>query len=103
MNRQFFFIKLIAPRPTFSQDMDEAERAVMMEHIQYWTRLTEAGTAVLFGPVFEPTGGYGMGVIEVADEQAAHEVLQQDPTILSERNFAYEIHPMRVGMIRKQS
>lgn len=102
MSKQFFFIKLIAPRPTFAQDMNDEERTVMQEHISYWMGLTQEGTAVLFGPVFEPTGGYGMGVIEVADEQAAKEIMLHDPTILSNRNFAFEIHPMRVGMIRKQ-
>ena len=53
--RQFLF-KLIAPRPTFAQDMMEAERKVMQEHVVYWKGLADRGVAVVFGPVLDPKG-----------------------------------------------
>ncbi len=48
MPKQFFFIKLIAPRPTFAQDMSQNEKQMMQEHVAYWRSLTEEGIAVVF-------------------------------------------------------
>ena len=36
---QHFLCKLIPPRPTFQQDMSDAETKVMPEHVAYWTSL----------------------------------------------------------------
>jgi len=101
MDKQHFFIKLIAPRPTFSQDMNEKERELMQRHIAYWKGLVEQRTAIVFGPVFDPKGGYGMGIIEVATPEQAQEIMANDPTILANQNFGFEIYPMRLGMIRE--
>ena len=101
MDKKHFFIKLIAPRPTFAQDMTEDERKLMMTHIAYWRDLTEKRISLVFGPVFDPAGNYGMAIIEVEDEAAAKKTLENDPTIIADQNFSFEIYPMRVGMERK--
>lgn len=99
MEKQFFFFKLVPPRPSFSQDMNDAERAIMMEHIEYWRGLTQQGTSVLFGPVLEPSGGWGLGIVEVENEAAAKAIGDKDPSIAKGLN-TFEVHPMRIGMIR---
>lgn len=101
MEKQHFFIKLLAPRPTFTQDMTDAERAVMNEHIVYWKDLTDKRIAIIFGPVFDPQGGFGMGVVEVNNEEEAKAIMAKDPTITSGLNFGFEIYPMRIGQIRQ--
>lgn len=40
----------------------------MDRHIAYWTGKAQAGIAVVFGPVMDPKGVYGMGVYRVQDE-----------------------------------
>jgi len=53
-----FVFRLIPPRPSFSSDMSEGERATMMEHIAYWSALAEEGNVLAFGPVDDPSGAY---------------------------------------------
>lgn len=87
-----FFLKLNASRPTFSQDMSDAERAIMTKHVGYWKTLMDAGKVVVFGPVFDPAGGFGMGVVAAESELEVSDLVANDPasTILR-----YECHPMR--------
>jgi uncharacterized protein YciI len=90
-----FFLKLIPPRQTFDQDMSEAERSVMGRHADYLASLLRNGTAVAFGPVFDPSGLFGMGIVEAADEAAARALTDADPAV-SEGIGRYEIFPMRL-------
>jgi hypothetical protein len=53
---KFFLCKLVPPRPTFAQDMTEAETKLMQEHVMYWKELAGRGIAVVFGPVADPKG-----------------------------------------------
>jgi YCII-related domain. len=91
---QHFLVKLIPPRSTFAQDMNDEERKLMQEHAVYWKELQEKGIALAYGPVLEPTGAWGLGIIEVEYEKAAKELLLNDPTIRSNLH-TFEIHPMR--------
>lgn len=43
-----FFYKLIPPRPTFVQDMTEAERKAMGEHAINWKDLIDKGVAIVW-------------------------------------------------------
>jgi uncharacterized protein YciI len=95
-----YFFRLIAPRTTYHLDMSDAERALMTQHIDYWKALTETGTSLLFGPVFDPKGAFGMAVIEVSSEDEAHDLSQKDPVIAA-GVCTYELIPMRIGAIRK--
>ena len=63
-----FLYKLIPPRPTFVQDMTEAERKAMEEHAIYWKGLIDRGIAIIFGLVLDPKGPWGVAIVEVADE-----------------------------------
>jgi uncharacterized protein YciI len=91
---QPFLFKLIPPRPDFPFTMSDDERATMLEHVAYWGELTTAGTTVAYGPVNDPAGGYGVGII-LADDLAAAEALRDnDPAMRSPHGFRTEILPM---------
>ncbi len=92
---QHFFLKLIAPRPSFVMDMTADEKAMMAEHFAYWKAKLDDGEVIVFGPVMDPKGPYGMGVVAAADETAARAFADGDPAIKSGRGFTCEIHPMR--------
>jgi uncharacterized protein YciI len=92
---QHFFVKLIAPRPSFAMDMNEDEKAVMAERAAYWKAKLDQGEVIVFGPVLDPSGPYGAGVLAVADEAAARAFAANDPAIKSKRGFTCEIYPMR--------
>ncbi len=89
-----FFCRLIPPRPTFAQDMTEAEAQVMKEHAAYWTELARRGTAIVFGPVADPKGVWGAGILEVEDEAAVLSLTANDPVMRASLGAKYEILPM---------
>jgi hypothetical protein len=51
-----FFLKLIGPRPSFAQDMNEQEKSMMHEHVLYWKGRQDKGEVLVFGPVLDPKG-----------------------------------------------
>jgi uncharacterized protein YciI len=97
----YFHLKLVAPRPTFAFDMTDAEKAVMARHVEYWNGLVDAGTAVLFGPVMDPAGPFGLAIVEAADEAAARALMEQDPVAQAGLGFRVESCTMRIGSLRK--
>jgi uncharacterized protein YciI len=97
----FFLCKLIPPRPTFAQDMTETERKLMQEHVAYWKDLAERGIAVVFGPVADPNGAWGVAVVEVENEADVRGLSTNDPTIKSGLNFKFEIYAMPIAVLRR--
>jgi len=91
---RFFLLRLIAPRPTFPLDMTADERAVMESHGKYLAGKLAEGTVIAFGPVMDPAGAWGMGLVRAKDEAAARALTETDPVILSNRGFRYEILPI---------
>jgi len=73
--------ELIPPRPTFMEDMDDAERQVLARHTAYWNRAIERGRAVLYGPVFGPQGAWGLGVFHADDGKDARAFVDADPAV----------------------
>jgi uncharacterized protein YndB with AHSA1/START domain/uncharacterized protein YciI len=96
---KYFFCRLLPPRPTFAMDMNAEERAVMQAHAKYWHGLLQAGSVVVFGPVGDPNGPWGLGIVRAADEATAHALEAADPAILSGRGFRYELLPMLQAVI----
>lgn len=90
--RSYFFLKLIPCRPTFAMDMTDEERAVMMQHIAYWKKWMTEGRVVVFGPVMDPAGPYGMGVVQAENEAEVAAFVANDPAAKINR---YEFYPMR--------
>ena len=98
MDTQQFYLKLNPPRPTFMADMTPDEKATMQQHVAYWAQLLQQGIAIVFGPVADPTGGYGVGVVSVEDETHLKRIIEADP---ANGLNQYEYYPMRA--VFKQS
>jgi uncharacterized protein YciI len=92
--KRHFLVKLIPPRPSFVQDMTEEERELMRQHGAYWTELAQKGIALLFGPVLDPAGSYGIGVVEVEKEEEVAILTGNDPVTKSGQQFRHEVHAM---------
>jgi uncharacterized protein YciI len=90
-----FFLKLIPPRPTFATDMTETETTAMQRHADYLAGLLKNGSGIAFGPVFDPRGVFGMGIIEASDEESARTLTDNDPVVQAGIG-RYEIYPMRL-------
>lgn len=94
MTSTHFFCKLVPPRPDFMQTMNEAERDAMREHVAYWTDKVSTGNALLFGPVADPAGGYGIGVMKAENLNAMIALRDADPVMRANAGFRYDIAPM---------
>jgi uncharacterized protein len=88
-----FLYKLIPPRPTFDQDMSEDEQAVMGRHVAYWQQLAERGTALVFGPVSDPAGAWGLAVVAADTNEQVRALADDDPAVVSGL-ARFEICPM---------
>src|SRR3974377_156015 len=90
----YFFCRLIPPRPTFAMDMTEKEAKVMEDHVAYWKALAEKGTAIVFGPVADPDGVWGLGVLAVEDEKEVQFLTSNDPVRRAAMGGTYKTLPM---------
>jgi uncharacterized protein YciI len=93
-----YFLKLNPSRPTFAQDMTDEERAIMQQHVAYWGVLMKKGHVIVFGPVLDPLGVYGMGVVEVENEEQLRALTANDPATGIN---TYEYWPMRAVTPKK--
>ena len=94
-----FILRLIAPRPTFATDMTDAERDVMGRHAAYWQPFIDSGQMVVFGPVVDGTGSWGLGVVEAEDEDELRAFAADDPAVTS-GTAELEIGRMLGGFVR---
>jgi uncharacterized protein len=92
----FMFVRTQNPRPTFHLDMSPEERATMEKHIAYWSEKATRGIAIVFGPVLDPKGVYGIGVYRVRDEAEMRELLANDP---AKSLLQYELFPMPLAVL----
>jgi uncharacterized protein len=96
-----FVYKLTPPRPSFGPgDMTEAEAAVMADHAGYWSQHLADGRAVVFGPVTDPTGNWGLAVVEADTEADVRALRHGDPAVTSGLATA-EILAMPVAIVRQ--
>ena len=94
-----FVFKLKAPRPTFALDMTDEEREVMAQHAAYWQPLIHSGQMVVFGPVLDSSGSWGLGVVEADDEDEVRAFAAGDPVVVSE-TATIEVGKMLAGFVR---
>jgi uncharacterized protein YciI len=90
--KQHFLLKLLPPRPTFQQDMSDDERNIMIKHTEYLKDLMDKGIALVYGPVFDPKGAYGMGIVQADNEEQVKIITANDP---ASQLGKYEVFLMR--------
>jgi uncharacterized protein YciI len=94
-----FVFRLQAPRPTFALDMTDEERAIMARHAAHWQPLVDAGRMVVFGPVVDGTGSWGLGVVEADDEEEVRALAAGDPAVTT-GTATVEVGRMLTGFVR---
>jgi uncharacterized protein len=97
-----YVFRLKAPRPTFALDMTDAEREIMGRHAAHWRPRVEAGEMVVFGPVLDSTGSWGLGVIEAEGEDELRAFAAQDPVVTT-GTAEIEIGQLLTGFVRPRA
>jgi uncharacterized protein YciI len=96
MSEWIYFIH--APRENFAATMTAEEEAVWEEHFDRLKGLLADGTLILAGPTLGPVNT-GIAIFEAPDEDAAREIMDNDPTIKG--GFATgELRPFRAALLR---
>jgi uncharacterized protein YciI len=94
-----FVFRLKAPRPTFALDMSDGEREIMARHAAYWQPWIESGQMVIFGPVLDASGSWGLGVVEADDEETLRAFAANDPVVTTGTG-TIEVGKMLAGFVR---
>jgi hypothetical protein len=76
-----FLYRLLPPRPDFPEGMDAAEGETMSRHAAYWQDLLNRDVALAYGPVADPSGTWGLGLLDLDDEGEARSVAERDPAV----------------------
>ena len=96
-----FVFRLKAPRPNFALDMSDEEREVMGRHAAHWQPYIESGQMVIFGPVLDSTGSWGLGVVQSDDEDELRDFAARDPVVTT-GTARIELGKMLQGFVRPQ-
>ena len=97
-----FVFRLNAPRPTFALDMSDEERQIMARHAAHWRPWIESGQMVIFGPVLDDGGSWGLGVVEAEGEAELRAFAAEDPVVTTGTG-AIEIGKMLGGFVRPRA
>jgi uncharacterized protein YciI len=94
-----FLFRLIPPRADFAQTMTAAEQQAMAGHMEYWQQLLTDGKVVVYGPVADPEGVWGLGVLRAADIAEVLTIGERDPSVVAGVNTfeVFEIMGGRTG------
>ena len=95
-----FVFRLKAPRPTFASDMTDAEREIMDRHAAHWRPYIDSGQMVIFGPILDDTGSWGLGVVEAEDEEELRAFAARDPAVTT-GTTEMELGKMLAGFVRQ--
>lgn len=96
MEKKYYFYKMYPPRPTFHLDQNQHEMKIMQQHMQYWKEQKKMDRAIIYGPVFDPNGVYGMAIITAIDEEDAEKIAQNDLAIIL-KLCNFDLVSMNVG------
>ncbi|MDZ4266060.1 MAG: YciI family protein [Mycobacterium sp.] len=96
MNDALFLFRLIPPRADFAQTMTDDEQLAMAQHMAYWQDLLAQGRVVVYGPVADPEGVWGMGVLRAADRAEVLTIAERDPSVTAGVN-TFEVFEIMGG------
>jgi uncharacterized protein YciI len=94
-----FVFRVIPPRPSFALDMSDEEREIMGRHAAHWQPLIDSGQMVVFGPLLDDTGSWGLGVVEADNEKELRALAASDPVVTTATG-RIELGRMLAGFVR---
>ena len=81
MSAKLFLLRLLPPRADFAQTLSRVEAEAMQQHQAYWRQLLSDGRVVIYGPVADPEGVWGMGVVRADSHEEVISLGEKDPAI----------------------
>ena len=84
------FAVVYTPGPAWIQEKQVVEQPFFKEHARYMRRFFDDRRLLMGGFFLDNQGG--LGILEVANEAEAREIVEQDPAVL-EKVFQPHLHP----------
>ncbi len=78
---KYYLCKFIPPRADFLATMSADEREWMKQHAVYLNDLLNKGLIVAHGPVMDESGGYGVSLYQLPDDQDVAALTAEDPIV----------------------
>lgn len=78
---KYYLCKFIPPRPDFLTTMSDDELKWMKQHGAFLDELLAQGVIVAHGPVIDDTGGYGVSLYQISDDEDIAVFTSQDPIV----------------------
>ena len=78
---KYYLCKYLPPRSDFLATMTDDEKMLMRQHGAYLDELLAKGQIVAHGPVMDPSGGYGVSLYRIEDDQDIEALTAQDPNV----------------------
>ncbi|ODQ88838.1 hypothetical protein BHQ18_18210 [Mycolicibacterium flavescens] len=78
-----YYFRLNPPRADFAQTMTADEQRAMAEHQEYWQALLAEGRVAVYGPVADPEGVWGLGVLRARDRGEVLAIGERDPSVIA--------------------
>ena len=75
----WYLYRLRAHRPDFAQTMTDDEMATMHAHVEYWRGPLADGRVLVYSPVADPDGSWGMAVVRADSENELERLRDHDP------------------------
>ena len=98
-----YLYRLIPPRPTtFVSDMTPTEATIMHAHVRYWQEQAAKRKVLVFGPVADPEGLFGIAVLAAEVGEDIGRLCKADPAIASAAGFTYKLHLMPQAVVAPQ-
>ena len=69
----------------------------MAAHRVYWEKLLSEGRVVVFGPVADPEGVWGLGVLRATDRAEVLAIAEKDPSVTAGLN-TFEVFEIMGGI-----
>ncbi len=73
--------KFCLPRADFLATMSTDEKQWMKQHGAYLNGLLDRGLIVAHGPVIDASGGYGVSLYQIPDDQDVAALTSEDPIV----------------------
>lgn len=78
---KYYLCKYLPPRSDFLATMTDDEKIWMGQHGAYLDELLAKGQIVAHRPVMDPSGGYGVSLYRIEDDQDIEALTAQDPIV----------------------
>ena len=95
-----YVLRLIVPRPDFATTLTDAEREIMGRHAAHWRPYVERCDMVVFGPILDDEGCFGLAVVDTEEDEATLRAFAAEDPAVTSGTAHFVVGQMMAGTLR---